>query len=131
MGHKCNQDTIELSLAALFENFPLDIDIYNITTQVTEILYYQHPTNELKLSADTLDILNTKNQALKSIFDQRFQLYHKSVNKIKAIWEEFNVPILERPTIPTSLSAEDMLTVKYFLFYLHYSMQLINFFKKA
>ncbi|KAI7892611.1 microtubule associated protein-domain-containing protein [Mucor mucedo] len=109
---KTNLDPIEVSLAALFENFPLDIDIYNITTQDAAFSYYEHPTNELKLSQDTLDILYTKNEALKSIFDQRYQLYHKSVIKVKAVWEEFNIPILERPTIPTSLSNKDMQTLK-------------------
>lgn len=110
------QDPIELSLSALFENFPLDIDIYNFTTQeATTSSYYQHPMNELKLSQNILDILYTKNQALKSIFDTRYQIYHNSVTKVKAVWEEFNVPILERPILPTLLSSKDMLTVSIYL----------------
>ena len=73
--------------------------------------YYQHPTNQLSLSPMTMDSLYTKNQALKTIFESRCQLYQKSTTKVKAVWEEFNIPILERPILPITLSEQDMDTV--------------------
>lgn len=107
-----NDNPTELSLLALFENFPLNIDMSNILTQEPPTSsYYHHPTNTLSLAQSTLDDLHAKNGALKSIFEERYQTYQKSVTKIKAVWEEFNIPILERPIIPMHLSSEDMLTV--------------------
>ncbi|KAI8090512.1 hypothetical protein BDF21DRAFT_449590 [Thamnidium elegans] len=104
------QDSIELGLSALFENFPLNIDLS--TQDPTFTAYYHHPTNQLKLSQNTLDLLLAKKNALQSLFDTRYRLYLSSVTRVKAVWEELNVPILERPRIPNLLGLDDMLELK-------------------
>ncbi|KAI9357488.1 hypothetical protein BD770DRAFT_388841 [Pilaira anomala] len=105
-----NDNSIESGLSALFENFPLNIDLS--TQEPTILSYYHHPTNQLKLSRSTLDQLHLKNQALKSLFDTRYHIYSQSVTRVKAVWEEFNIPILERPLIPNLLGSDDMLILK-------------------
>ncbi|GAA5798569.1 hypothetical protein HPULCUR_003974 [Helicostylum pulchrum] len=104
------QDPIELGLSALFENFPLNIDLS--TQDPTFTAYYHHPTNQLKLSQNTLDLLLVKKNALQSLFDTRYRLYLSSVTRVKAVWEELNVPILERPRIPNLLGLDHMLQLK-------------------
>lgn len=105
---------MDKSLYALFENFPLSIDLSTQEqpdTTITHSSYYHHPTNELKLTQHTLNLLHDKNKSLKTIFDTRFQFYQQSIARIKTVWEEFNIPILERPILPKLLSKQDMDTV--------------------
>ncbi|GAA5808538.1 hypothetical protein MFLAVUS_001929 [Mucor flavus] len=104
------QDPIELGLSALFENFPLNIDLS--TQEPAFTAYYHHPTNQLKLSQNTLGSLLVKKNALQSLFDTRYRLYLSSVTRVKAVWEELSVPILERPRIPNLLGLDDMLQLK-------------------
>jgi hypothetical protein len=114
LGYKINSDDqIESSLSALFENFPLNINLNTEEESQQHPLtsYYHHPTNTLKLTQQTLDILYTKNQQLKTLFDTRYDNYYKSITKVKAVWEEFNIPILERPILPSLLTNQDMLIV--------------------
>jgi hypothetical protein len=73
--------------------------------------YYQHPSNQLELSQSNIDLLQKKLHILKELYHTRYHTYHHSTTKIKAIWEEFNIPVLERPVLPTSLSDKDMLIV--------------------
>lgn len=105
------EDMIESSLSSLFENFPLDID--DLTQYITQDYeYYQHPTNQLQLTETTLQLLKQKLHTLKEIYQTRFHTFTYSTAKMKAIWEEFNIPILERPTLPTLLGDNDMLIVR-------------------
>lgn len=108
------QDTLESSLSCLFENFPLDIDLTTIIQYVHhDYEYYQHPTNKLELTQTTIDLLQQKLHTLKELYHTRYHTYHHSTTKIKAIWEEFNIPILERPILPTLLGDDDMLIVNF------------------
>lgn len=74
--------------------------------------YYHHPSNQLELTSATLNVLLEKQHALQSLYDTRIQIYNHSTTRIKAVWEEFNIPILERPTLPLRLSDQDMIELQ-------------------
>jgi hypothetical protein len=97
---------METSLGLLFENFPSTI------TKETTNDYYHHPSNQFQPTQHTLTLLDSKQASLKQLYETRFQIYHQSVNKIKAIWEEFNIPILERPALPKTFGEKDMIHVR-------------------
>jgi hypothetical protein len=94
---------METSLGLLFENFPL--------REATND-YYHHPSNQFQLTQHTLTLLNSKYTSLKQLYETRFQIYHQSVNKIKAIWKEFNIPVQERPVLPETFGKQDMIHVR-------------------
>lgn len=75
--------------------------------------YYQHPTNQFELTEYTIELLEDKLLALQQVYQTRYRTYQHSTTKIKAIWEEFNIPILERPILPTLLGEDDMLIVNF------------------
>jgi hypothetical protein len=78
----------------------------------TAIDYYYHPSNQLGLTSATLNVLVEKQHVLQSLYDARIQIYNYSTTRIKAVWEEFNIPILERPTLPLRLSDQDMIELQ-------------------
>lgn len=119
LGYQPTTEQFELSLFTLFENFPLNTNLNNTEEQQENeqhplSSYYYHPSNTLKLTQETIQLLYTKNKQFKQLFDTRCSIYYKSITKVKAVWEEFNVPILERPILPDLLTDHDMLIVSFF-----------------
>ncbi|KAL9540773.1 hypothetical protein MBANPS3_009498 [Mucor bainieri] len=107
-------DTIELCLSTLYQNFPLDIDLSMMKEQYesSSFDYYHHPSNRLPLTASALNVLLQKQHALQTLYEDRIQVYNHSTTRIKAVWEEFNIPILERPALPLRLSDQDMVQLQ-------------------
>lgn len=107
-------DTIETCLSALYQNFPLDIDLSMMKEQyeASSFDYYHHPSNQLQLTTSTLNVLLQKQHTLQSLYEERIQVYNNSTTRIKAVWEEFNIPILERPALPLRLSDQDMIQLQ-------------------
>ncbi|KAL7321400.1 hypothetical protein PS15m_001170 [Mucor circinelloides] len=107
-------DTIETCLSALYQNFPLDIDLSMMKEQyeASSFDYYHHPSNQLQPTTSTLNVLLQKQHTLQSLYEERIQVYNNSTTRIKAVWEEFNIPILERPALPLRLSDQDMIQLQ-------------------
>jgi hypothetical protein len=102
-----------VSLDALFQHFPLPPDTIATVAPMTMIVQdteYFHKSL-MKLSQNNLNQLRTMKQNLETIFKSRLIIYTKSITKIKAVWEELQVPILERPILPTKLGTSDMVKV--------------------
>ncbi|KAI8636916.1 hypothetical protein BD408DRAFT_425401 [Parasitella parasitica] len=112
INHQDN--TIETNLFALYQNFPLDVDLSMVRDQyeLSTFDYYRHPSNQLQLTTWTLDLLYKKQRVLQSLYDARIHVYNHSTTRIKAVWEEFNIPILERPTLPLGLSNQNMIQLQ-------------------
>lgn len=79
-------------------------------TMIVQDTEYFHKSL-MKLSQNNLNQLRTMKQNLETIFKSRLIIYIKSITKIKAVWEELQVPILERPILPTKLGTSDMVKV--------------------
>ncbi|KAI8071171.1 microtubule associated protein-domain-containing protein [Gilbertella persicaria] len=97
------------------ENFPMAIDMTMTREQQQAELdrtndYFHHPSNPFQLTE--LPLLMDKQAQMKSLFDANCQMYHYSVTKIMAVWDEFNIPLLERPVLPNRLGAQDMRILK-------------------
>lgn len=109
-----DNDTIETCLSTLYQNFPLDIDLSMMKEQYESCSfdYYHHPSNQLQLTTSTLNVLLQKQRTLQTLYEDRIQVYNHSTTRIKAVWEEFNIPILERPALPLRLSDQDMVQLQ-------------------
>lgn len=79
-------------------------------TMIVQDTEYFHKSL-MKLSQNNLNQLRTMKQNLETIFKSRLIIYTKSITKIKTVWEELQVPILERPILPTKLGTSDMVKV--------------------
>ncbi|KAG1264971.1 hypothetical protein G6F68_003952 [Rhizopus microsporus] len=115
LDHTVNtSDALEVSLDALFQHFPLPPDTVATVAPMTMIVQdteYFHKSL-MKLSQNNLNQLRTMKQNLETIFKSRLIIYTKSITKIKTVWEELQVPILERPILPTKLGTSDMVKLK-------------------
>ncbi|OBZ88485.1 Coiled-coil domain-containing protein 87, partial [Choanephora cucurbitarum] len=103
-------------LGRLFENFPLDLELSRLMDTIDNPRmdqFYIHPANPFtQLSQERLDQLTLKHNELELLFNARWKTYEYAVHKIKTVWEEFNIPLLERPYLPQRLGAKDMQILK-------------------
>ncbi|KAI7899233.1 microtubule associated protein-domain-containing protein [Cokeromyces recurvatus] len=111
-------------LATLFENHPLksrNSKVIDINTYLNDlpnpINYYMQPciADHLKNDLVRQDTLNQFSQhvtSLKSLYETRCRSYRYSVNKIKALWEELEIPIAKRSVLPTFLGKKSILVIK-------------------
>ncbi|KAI8368043.1 hypothetical protein BD560DRAFT_454844 [Blakeslea trispora] len=110
------EDAMDHQLAELFENFPLDLELSNLMDTLDDTRidpFYAHPTNPFtQLSQEILDQLSQKHHQLESLFHTRWNIHQHAVHKIKTVWEEFNIPLLERPYLPQRLGIKDMQILK-------------------
>ncbi|EIE81950.1 hypothetical protein RO3G_06655 [Rhizopus delemar RA 99-880] len=106
-------DELEVTLHQLFEQFPLEpisITSAQVTFHIKDVYYYQH-TN-LPLSKNIISKLNEKKLELETMYKKHYVIYTRSVNKLKAVWDELQVPLLERPSIPQTLGINDMIKLR-------------------
>ncbi|KAI8888430.1 hypothetical protein K501DRAFT_329795, partial [Backusella circina FSU 941] len=114
LGHDAKkEDSVELSLSALFESIPFQVDLMSSTPLLLfDESYYRHESNQLTLSQYTLDVLKSKQLEFQSLYQSRLPIYKKSVSKINHVWEKLNIPLLKRQSLPTTLSQSDMEQLK-------------------
>jgi hypothetical protein len=127
VGHNPNtEDSVERSLSALFESVPFQVDLMSSTPLLLfDASYYHHESNQLTLSQNTLDVLKSKQLEFQSLYQSRLPIYKKSVSKINHVWEKLNIPLLERQSLPKTLSQSDMEQVNIVQIYKYSQMHII------
>jgi hypothetical protein len=127
VGHNPNtEDSVELSLSALFESVPFQVDLMSSTPSLLfDASYYHHESNQLTLSQNTLDVLKSKQLEFQSLYQSRLPIYKKSVSKINHVWEKLNIPLLQRQSLPKTLSQSDMEQVNIVQIYKYSQMHII------
>ncbi|CAO3662744.1 unnamed protein product [Rhizopus stolonifer] len=111
LEHPVNMNhTLEVSLDQLFQQLPLTVSITPNTFHIKDTTYYDHAS--IQLSEQVLNQLHTMKQDLEMTYQERHSIYTKSVRKLHAVWDELQIPLLERPPLPETLNVNDMLKLK-------------------
>ncbi|KAI8975444.1 microtubule associated protein-domain-containing protein [Mycotypha africana] len=89
----------------------ITIPITNEKEEISTINdYYNHPSNPFTtLTTDLITMLEQKHDEIKAIYTERHKIFVQSTTKIKTVWNELNLPVLERPSLPNTLATKDMI----------------------